>query len=727
MQHLRRADADLGDRAVVQRKPFDPAAQLQQALALHQQGRLSQAESLYRGVLELAPDNFDALHLLGVVELQRGNPHEGLRLIGRALELNPNDPAAHLNLGNALMDLKRPEEALASYDRALALRPDYVDALTNRGGALRQLKRFEEALAAYDRALASMPDLSIAWNNRGNVLQDLHRPEEALASYDRALAFLPDYAEALNHRGNALRALKRPEEALASFRRALALRPEYADALTSSGDTLLELLRPNEAAEAFAQLLEVKPDSDYARGNLLYSRMQCCDWATFHPELAAVEREVREGKRAATPFAFQAMSQSPENLHLCSKTYSADRYPQQSPLWNGERYGNPRIRLGYLCGEFRTHATSMLMAGLFESHDRKRFELFAFDNGYDDGTPLRGRVEKAFDAFVDISRASDLDAARLIRERQIDILVNLNGYCGLSRTGVFAYRPCPVQVNYLGFPGTMGAEYMDYIVADRVVIPEDEERYYSEKVVILSDCYQVNDSKRGVAEAAPTRKDAGLPESGFVFCCFNNNHKITPVVFDVWMRLLGKVEGSVLWLIQDNAVVAGNLHCEAQRRGIAPERLVFARRVSAAEHLARHRLADLFLDTLPYNAHTTCSDALWAGLPVLTCMGTAFPGRVAASLLYAADLPELVTQTLEEYEVLALRLATNPSTLSELKTRVAGNRATSRLFNTDRFRRHIESAYITMWERAEGGEPPVAFVVEPTGGERGRSGILLST
>ncbi len=611
------------------------------------------------------------------------------------------------------MDLKRPEEALASYDRALALRPGYMDALTNRGGALRQLKRLEEALAAYDRALAFMPDLSIAWNNRGNVLQDLHRPEEALASYDRALSFLPDYAEALNHRGNALRVLKRPEEALASFRRALALRPNLADALASLGDTLLGLLRPNEAADAFARLIEIRPDWDYARGNLLHARMQCCDWTEFHSEAAAVELDVNAGKRSAGPFGFQAVSGSPQSLYLCSKTYAADKYPpSRSPLWNGERYANQRIRLGYLAGEFRTHATSMLMAGLFERHDRNRFELFAFDNGFDDGTPMRRRVEKSFDSFVDISRASDLDAARLIRDRQIDILVNLNGYCGLSRTGVFAHRPCPVQVNYLGFPGTIGADYIDYIVADHTVIREDEHRYYCEKVVSLPDSYQVNDSRRAIAEGTPTRVEAGLPEAGFVFCCFNNNHKLTPDIFDIWMRLLDRVEGSSLWLIEDNAVVAGNVRREAKRRGIAPERLVFAPRVNLEVHLARHRLADLFLDTLPYNAHTTASDALWAGLPVLTCMGSAFPGRVAASLLDAAGLPQLVTNTLEEYEGLALRLAANPSMLSELKSKVAASRTTSRLFDTDRFRRHIESAYIAMRERAERGEPPAGFAVE---------------
>jgi len=353
------------------------------------------------------------------------------------------------------------------------------------------------------------------------------------------------------------------------------------------------------------------------------------------------------------------------------------------------------------------------MAGLFEVHDRNRFELFAFDNGFDDASPLRKRVEKSFESFTDISRSSDLDAAKLIRDHRIDVLINLNGYSGLPRNGVFAHRPCPVQVNYLGFPGTIGADYMDYIVADKHLIPGDEQRHYSEKVVYLPDSYQVNDSRRGISGRTPARAEAGLPEAGFVFCCFNNNHKLTPDIFDLWMRLLDKVAGSALWLLEDNPAAARNLRREAERRGVAPERLVFAPRMELDAHLARHRLADLFLDTLPYNAHTTGSDALWAGLPVLTCMGKAFPGRVAASLLHAAGLPELVTHTLEEYEALALRLATNPPLLAGIKTKLARNRATYPLFDTDRFRRHIEAAYVTMWERVQRGEPPGNFAVQP--------------
>ena len=353
------------------------------------------------------------------------------------------------------------------------------------------------------------------------------------------------------------------------------------------------------------------------------------------------------------------------------------------------------------------------MAELFERHDKNRFELFAFDNGWDDASEMRDRIEKAFTEIVDITRLSDLGAAALIKQKQIDILVDLNGYFGLAREGIFSHRPCPVQVNYLGFPGTLGVDYMDYILADRHVIPPEHAAFYAEKVVYLPDTYQVNDSRRAIAERTPTRAEVRLPETGFVFCCFNNNYKITPDVFDVWMRLLRNVRDSVLWLLEDNPLASSNLRREAEERGVAPERLVFAPRLKPDEHLARHALADLFLDTLPCNAHTTASDALWAGLPLLTCMGGTFPGRVAGSLLNAVGLPELITHDLESYEARALELASTPPMLIDLRTRLARNRLTHPLFDTDRFRRHIESAYVTMWERYRRSDPPESFAVRP--------------
>jgi len=351
------------------------------------------------------------------------------------------------------------------------------------------------------------------------------------------------------------------------------------------------------------------------------------------------------------------------------------------------------------------------MAELFELHDHNRFELIAFDNGWDDGSAIRRRIERAFDAIVDIAQLGDAEAAAAIRGRQVDILVNLNGYFGLGRQGVFSQRPCPVQVNWLGFPGTLGTDYIDYIVADRHVIPPGHDAYYAEKVVRLPDTYQPNDRQRRIAERAPGRAEVGLPGAGFVFCCFNNSYKVTPDVFDVWMSLLRRVDGSVLWLLENNHEAVRNLRGEAQRRGVAPERLVFAPRMHLDDHLARHRLADLFLDTLPYNAHTTASDALWAGLPLLTCTGSTFPGRVAGSLLHAVGLPELITHSLEDYGALALRLATSPGELAAVRAKLAANRATCPLFDTDRFRRHIESAYVTMWERYQRGAAPESFAV----------------
>ena len=620
----------------------------------------------------------------------------------------------HYERGNALLNLNQPEQAVANYDRALQLKPDFAEAFYKRGNALLNLNQPANAVASYDRALQLKPDYADALYNRGLALQDLKRPQEAVASYDRVLRIKPDDAEALNNRGNALRDLKRFEDALASYDHALSFKPGYVDALHNRGLVLLDLKRPEDAVQSYARLYALAPDYDFIKGKLLHAKMLCCDWERFIPFTESIKKDIRAGKKSADPFGYQGISNSAQDMKFCAELYAAEYYPRSlTQLWTGERYNNTKIRIGYLSGEFRDQATSILMTGLFELHDKNRFELFAFDNGWDDSSDIRGRIVKAFDEIVDITGIGDREAAVTIKQRQIDILVNLNGYFGRERQGVFSYKPCPIQVNYLGFPGTLGTDYIDYIIADPRVIPSNHEAYYTEKVVYLPDTYQVNDSKRPIAERTPTRAEFKLPETNFVFCCFNNNYKITPDIFDIWMRLLNKVAGSVLWLLEDNATASHNLRREAGQRGVASERLVFAARISLDRHLARHSLADLFLDTLPSNAHTTASDALWAGLPVLTCMGDAFAGRVAGSLLNAIGLPELITHSLENYEALALKLATTPAMLSEIRVRLARNRATYPLFNTTRFRRHIESAYITMWERYQNGEAPVSFAVQP--------------
>ena len=608
----------------------------------------------------------------------RRNPAGALRWYERALSLHPEPALTHYKCGNSLMALNRPAEAVMSYSAALLRRVDYADAFYNRGLAYHALKKFTDALD----------------------------------DFDQALRLKPNDAEAQNNRGNALLELKRPADALASYELALAAKPAYPDALHNCAIAQLALKRPDAAADALVRLLKLVPDYPFAKGKLLHAKMLACDWQDLQQIAAAVAADVRAGRKAAQPFGYQAVSISPRDLHACAAIYAAAFYPASpTPAWTGQKYDHAKIRVGYVAGEFREHATALLAVRLFELHDKTRFEIFALDNGWDDGSAMRQRLVLAFDQFVPIAELSDDAAAELIRRYEIDILVNLNGYFGQVRQGIFARRPCPVQVNFLGFPGTLGADYMDYIVADHLVIPDDEQAFYSEKVAYLPDSYQVNDADRCIAPATPTRAQAGLPEHGFVFCCFNNNYKITPEFFAIWMRLLGRIPDSVLWLFEDNTAVAANLRRAAARYGIEPARLVFARNVDHAEHLARHRLADLFVDTLPYNAHTTASDALWAGLPLLTCRGTTFPGRVAASLLNAVGLPELIAGSLEEYEALAIKLATTPAELSAVRQTLAANRHTHPLFDSERFRCHIESAYTIMWEKYQSGETPSGFSV----------------
>jgi protein O-GlcNAc transferase len=833
-------------------KPLNVPHALAQALELHRQGNLAGAEQLYAAVLAVRPDNFDALHLLGVIKLTQGRLGEALQLIAgamrakkpspqillnhglvlnalnrhqealesfdhaiklkskfseahnnrgvvlnalgrneeavesyrKALAITPNYADALSNRGNALMQLQRYDEALASYDRALSVRPDYAeahynrantlkelkrhdDALAsydralsllpnlaeahcnrgvtlheldwldealasydralsvrpdyaeahyNRGNALERLKRFDEALANYDRALVLRPNLAGAHSNRGNALRELKRFDEALASYVRALELQPDLAEALSNRGMILHELKRYDEALASYDRALAVRPDYVDALNNRGTTLQELKRFDEAMATYDRLLAINPEHAHAFSGAASCAINLCDWDMRTRLAADLAAQVSGKTSIMSSFVLLGYSGDPALQLQCATNYIESKVPvPPQPLWTSQTWRHDKLRVAYLSADFRSHATAFLMAELFERHDRSRFEIIGVSFGIDDGSEMRRRLIAAFDEFHDVRGNSDSDVAKLLHDRQVDIAIDLKGYTQDSRSEIFSHRPAPIQVSYLGYPGTMGAPFIDYIIADKIVAPFEQQQFYTEKIVHLPDCYQVNDSKRQIAERAPTRQQAGLPDREFVFCSFNNNWKIAPDVFDVWMRLLQQLEGSVLWLLRDNDGAERNLRQHAGRRGIDPSRLVFAGRLPPDEHLARHGLADLFLDTLPCNAHTTASDALWAGLPVLTCLGEAFAGRVAASLLHAVGAPELIAGNLDDYEALALRLARDPALLAELKERLTRNSATCPLFDTDRFARHIEAAYMTMWQTWQRGEPAKSFSVEPIG------------
>jgi predicted O-linked N-acetylglucosamine transferase (SPINDLY family) len=701
--------------------------------------------------LAVKPDFFEALYNRGIALAQLQDHGQALASCDRALALNPGNPACLYNRGISLAALGQHEDALASYDKALALTPNFASAWDNRGNVLRDMGKAAQALESYDKAIALAPDGFRAHYNRGNVLCDLGRPEQAVESYDRALAIQPHFSEAVasraialvnraflyqqqgrfdaaladydraitsqpenahawNGRGSVLHALRRNAEALTQFDKAVELDPSYADALTNRA--LLRWRERGDFTGAESDLeaaLAKNPEQPYALGELLHLKMYGADWENFDAEVAAIDQAVRQGRRVARPFVYQAISRVPADLQACSRIFANELFsPAQTPSFP---YRHEKIRIGYVSGEFREQATAYLTAGLYEIHDREKFEVIAIDSGGGDGSAMRRRLEAAFDKIIPIAQTNDDAAAKRIRQEEIDILVNLNGYFGLPRMGIFARRAAPIQVNYLGFPATLGAPYIDYILADRVVIPRDERGYYDEQVVYLPHCYQVNDRKRAIAERVPPRAALSLPENGFVFCNFNQSYKITPALFASWMRILREAPESVLWLLESKPPFQANLPRTAQQHGVAPERLIFAPSLPPDRHLARLKQADLFLDTLPYNAHTTASDALWAGLPLLTCRGTTFPGRVAASLLDAVGMSELVTESLESYEARAIALARDRASLSQLKDKLGRNRLTLPLFDTNLFRKNIESAYTVMWRAWKNGGVPSSFSV----------------
>ena len=663
-------------------------------------------QSCDRAIL-LSPNYAEAYSNRGAALRELKRFEEAVQSCDQAIRLKPVFAEAHINRGIALNELRHFEAALQSYDLAIRLDPNKPDVHNYRGAILSTLKRFEEALQSYDRAIRIKTDYAEAWAGRGAALSALNRLEEALQAYDRAIQIKKNYAEAHNVRSIALCALNRFDEALQSCDRAIRIKPDYAEAYANRGVALRELKRFEEAMQSYDRAIQLAPHYEFLMGDVLRTQMNICDWGNYGSSVAELRERLSRGEKSAPPFFVLALLDSLDlqrrasDIWVRAKSTIGGEHEAAAPLPS-----HRRIRIGYFSADFRNHAVAVLMAGLFEEHDRSRFELIAFSLGPDADDDMRTRLKVAFDRFIDVRAMSDRDVVLLARNLEIDIAVDLNGLTRDARTSIFAMRAAPIQVNYLGYPGTMGADYIDYLIADHMVIPAVDQSHYVEKIVYLPNTYQPNDRKRPIAGKVFKRSELCLPQDGFVFCCFNNNYKITPDVFDSWMRILGHVGGSVLWLLQDSEIAAVNLRKEASARGVDPDRLVFASRMTLPDHLARHRMADLFLDTLPYNAHTTASDALWAGLPVLTQIGQTFAGRVAASLLNAAGLPELITTTRDAYEALAVELATNPAKLASIKQKISDNRLTTPLFDTALFTRHIEAAYTAMYERHHAGLPP---------------------
>jgi protein O-GlcNAc transferase len=672
---------------------------------------------------------------------------EAIADFDRAIAINPNYADAFLNKANALADLKNFAKSLAAYDQALALKSGLSDAWLGRGKALAGLEQFDEALAAYDRALSLAPELAGAWLERGNLLAKRGESEGAFAAYDRALELKPDLAEAWVGRGNIRAGDKQYESALEAYAKALAMKPhlieawlgrgrvfialkqydeallaydnvltlnsDSTEALVGCGDICTVLMRYDDAYRAYNRALRIQPDLGEFGGRRLLAKLYLCEWFGLDDDVSHFLATIRSGEPTGSPLLLLAVQSSHADQLQAAKSYIS-QLPSFPALWSGKVYTHDRIRLAYLSSDFRDHAVTQLIAGLFEEHDKSLFEVTAIsfaaeESASDEVARIRGACER----FIDVRLGTDEQVAEMIQQFEIDIAIDLNGITRNSRPNILSRRPAPVQVNYLGYAGTMGAPYIDYIIADSMVVPRDQFDFFSEKVVWLPDSFMVNDSRRRVAEAAPARSECGLPEKAFVFCCFNAAFKIAPDIFKIWMRIIKATPGGVLWLSELGTTASANLRREAESNGVPLDRLIFATRTpSVADHLARLRQADLFLDTLPYNAHTTAADALWVGVPVLTCPGATFPGRVAASLDRAVGLSELIVPSLEEYERLALALAHDPARISALKNKLARHRDTYPLFDTKRLARNIEAAYRTMWERCQQGWPPESFAVD---------------
>jgi predicted O-linked N-acetylglucosamine transferase (SPINDLY family) len=660
----------------------------------------------------------------------------------------PADATAHYQRANRLRDENRLEEALSSYDQAIALKLDYAYAYCNRGVVLERLDRWNEARESYDRALAFAPDDALAHYNRGTVLRKLGLLDEALASYtraielkpdylechcnfgilltelkrwdaamaylDQAIALKPDFATAYLHRGKLFAELHQDERAIADFDRSISLDPQSGDAQESRAYALIRLRRYEDAIASGERARELNPQGAFLLGLKLHA-MYLCEWRDRDVDLRRLIEGIANGRKMTAPFGVLPLIESPSLQQKAAQIWVREHFAADNSLQAiARRPAGDKLRVGYFSSDLYDHVVGVVAAQVFEKHDRSKFEITAFSFGPDTKDPVRKRLEKAFDRFIDARGRPDRELALLARELSIDIAVDLGGHSQTASNKIFAMRAAPIQVNYLGYPGTSGADYMDYLIADRTIVPRADFSHYNEKIVHLPNSYLPYDASRRIADHIPTRAQLGLPETGFVFCNFNGAYKISPPTFDGWMRILSRVDGSVLWLAHSHPTATANLRREAERRGVDPRRLVFADRVdSALEHLARFRAADLFLDTLPYNAHATTMDALWTGLPVLTRIGEAFPGRVAASLLRTMELPELVATSAEQYEQLAVELATQPARLLELKDKVARQRLSTPLFDMNLFTKHLEAAYTAMQARYQAALAPDHIELPP--------------
>ena len=642
----------------------------------------------------------------------KGESKAAIASCKKALEIDPDYADAYNNMANFLKDRGDLEAAIDSYKQALKITPDDAKVHNNMGITLCAKGDLDTAIESYKQALIIQPDYAEAYLNIGVALQNMGDLGAAIDSYKQALIIQPDYAEAYLNIGLVLCVKGYPEASIDNFEQAIKSKPNYAEAYYSMGNAQVDKGDIDGGIESYEMALKIKPDYQAARADKLHQQSQICDWSALEQDRDLIAR-LGVSTEAIEPFAALALEDAPERHRVRSELYTKKNYGNKTPLPSiiAPLQKPKRLRIGYFSADFNEHPVAYLIAKVLEIHDHKNFEVYGYSIGSPIDDNMRHRLIKAFDVFNDVDFMSDRDVALLARQNKIDIAIDLMGYTKNSRPGIFFYRAAPVQISYLGYPGSMGADFIDYIIADLTLIPVKNQKYYSEKPIYLPHHYQAQDDTLLISDEIPSRHTLGLPEEGFIFCAINNSYKITMTEFDIWMRILSKVEGSVLWLLESNQWAKINLLKEAQARGIAEQRLIFAKRVNHKQYLAQFKIADLYLDSFYYNAGATASNALWAGLPVLTKPGEGYTARMAASLLSSIDLSELVTHSLKEYESLALELATNPQRLSEIRNTLAENRLSTPLFNTALYTKHLENGYEQAYQRYYDGKQPKAITV----------------
>jgi tetratricopeptide (TPR) repeat protein len=634
--------------------------ELQNAIKIHTSGDLLLAKKKYEEILNLDPNNFTINHLLGGLNLQLKNFEDAINFIKKTISINPTHHAPYNNLGATYKELEKYPEAIENFNKAIKIKPDYAECYNNLAIVLRNSKKYLEAIENFNKAIRFKPNYAEAYNGMGILYFENKNFEKAEVNFKKAVLLKEKYSEAINNLGKVFQKQKKYEKALKNLNLAINFNPRLDD------------------------------------GSVDYLKLFINDWNNYHNSISKFKNNSEDPNIVFEPFISLNFISSNNSQKKISEKYINSRFINNSKNFQ-KIYNNKKIKVGYYSADFYNHATAHLMSEFFELHDRNKFEIIAFSFGPNLNDLYTTRLIKAFDKYLNVTNENDSEILKISAKEQIDIAIDLKGFTINHRLGIFVKRVAPIQVSYLGYPGTIGASFMDYIIADKIVIPEENQKHFSEKIIYLPDSYQVNDSTRKISNKKFTHKDFDLPEDHFIFCCFNNSYKINPIIFDIWMNILKKTKKSVLWLLEDNSTNKKNLQKEAKLRGVSEDRIIFARRIENSEHLARHKLADLFLDTLPYNAHTTTSDALWCGLPVLTCSGNNFQARVASSLLNAIGLPELITNSLYEYQELAIKLSNNKN-ITEIKNKLYNNIKSTPLFNTKNFTKYVEEAYTKIYE-----------------------------